>query len=212
MDKIAFCSVVESVNDNGKKYRDQQIRMAQSITNSYEGLPEPSIMLWHNSLPDRARPFLDSLYGFKPHAIGQCLNAGFKKIVWMDSAMILHRPIQIDLPFVAIKDSSQLQASDYALEWFGLKREQIQGLNLVGGSFYYFDFEYMATNNLFQRWRQAELSGCFGSQHEESFAGLQGHRHDETCMRLCMLENDILPAPGNEVGYNGEVMTKDHFK
>lgn len=207
---IAFCSVVESVNEMGVKYLDQQKRLLDSINEVYKGYAPT---FFHSkTLPKGARPFLDSLYGFKPHAIQEALDAGYKRVVWVDSAMILRKPISTEEPMIALIDSSQLPSSNKALEYFGLKRDQIHGINLVGGSFYYFDFNRPITQMIFGYWKQAEVDGIFGSQHQESFEGLQGHRHDETCMRLSMLVHKYEPINGSEIGYNGEVITKDHFK
>lgn len=210
MYSVAFCSVVQSVNERGAWYLEQQKRLFKSIQEVYKGYAPT---FFHaNTLPKGARPFLSSLYGFKPHAIQEALDAGFKKVVWMDAAMILHKPIVIDLPMVAIIDSSTLPASDIALKYYGLKREYLQNLNLVGGSFYYFDFNTPKANLIFESWKKAEIDGIYGSQHQESFEGLQGHRHDETCMRLSMHLHKYPPVPGSEIGYNGDVMTKSHFK
>lgn len=207
---VAFCSVVESVNENGVKYRDQQQRLLESIHEVYGGYAPT--FFHYNTLPKGAKPFLESLYGFKPHAIQQAKDAGYNKICWVDAALILHKPINIKAPFVAITDSSQLPASDRCLDYFGLNRGQIKDLKLVGGSFYYFDFNYPVTEMIFGHWKQAEIDGIFGSQHEESFEGLQGHRHDETCMRLSMFMNKYESVDGSEIGYNDDVMTKLHFK
>lgn len=207
---IAFCSVVQSVNERGVWYLDQQKRLLESIQEVYKGYAPT---FFHSkTLPRGARPFLDSLYGFKPHAIQEAIDAGFKKVVWVDAAIILHKPIVIDSPMVAIIDSSVLPASDRALKYYGMTREQSKNLTLVGGSFYYFDFNTPLANMIFDSWKKAEIDGIFGSQHQESFEGLQGHRHDETCMRLSMHLYGHKPVPGSTIGYNGDIVTKQHFK
>lgn len=207
---IAFCSVVESVNERGVKYLEQQERLLDSIQEIYRGYAPT---FFHSkTLPKGAKPFLESLYGFKVHAIQEARDAGFTKVAWVDAAMVLLKPLANLPSVVAVRDDSQLPASDRALEYFGLNRNQLQGLNLVGGSFYYFDFNYPIAEMIFGYWKQAEIDGIFGSQKQESFEGLQGHRHDETCMALSMHAHAYDPIPPDKIGYNGITMSKQHFK
>src|SRR3990172_10468450 len=124
MDKsIAFCSVVQSVNENGIKYIEHQERLLESIQEIYKGYAPT--FFYKNSLPKGARPFLQSLYGFKVHAIQAARDSGFTKVAWMDAAMVLLKPLE-NLPhLVAIKDDSKLQSSNKALDYFGVTRDQI---------------------------------------------------------------------------------------
>ena len=74
----------------GPLYIAQQDRLKESILAIY---PDAHLHFHRDKLPMNSRPFLDSLYGFKVHAIQQAINAGFKKILWLDPAMILVREI-----------------------------------------------------------------------------------------------------------------------
>lgn len=210
MDRIAFVSVATTHANYGDAYLKQQDRMKKSIEKQYH---DAKIFIWRNALPPGARPFLDSLYGFKPHAIAAARQQGFKKVVWLDTAMILNDKIpDYKYPVVAVKDPSRTPASNKCLQHFGITRDDLQDIDFVGGSFFYFDFSHYSAEAVLNDWLNAEISDVFGSQYEESFTGLQGHRHDETCMAIILHQLGLKPMSSDKVGYDGMVMIKQHFK
>lgn len=211
MHNLVFCSVAFHHKIYGDVYIDQQTRLRNSIKKIY---PDAPLMFWTNEYPLGSKHFLKSLYGFKPHAINALKRSGYKKIVYLDTAIVLQKEIQGDYPILAVHDPCLTPASDIALNYFHIQREQLKDIPFVGGSYYAFDFNHPITNRVFNSWLKAEQNGIFGSQDQESAGELQGHRHDETCMAICLYQNDIKPQSAEEVGYNTSdgVMTKQHFK
>lgn len=200
------------------RYLHQMDRLKRSIEKIY---PKANLMFYHNTLPPGSKPFLDSLYGFKVHAIYEARKK-FKKVIWLDPAMKLQDKVDdlINKPsLIAIKDDSVLHnvVSDKCYQYFGLTREYVksQDWHLVGGSLYYFNFDHPITNTIFDIWYNAELAGIFGSQEEASFAGLQGHRYDEAVMALAMYMNGVEPVGHDSVRYcieKNPMWIKRHFK
>lgn len=204
---VAFCEA----------YVAQQDRLRESILSIY---PDANIMFWRDELPQGSRPFLDSLYGFKVHAIAEAKKK-YQKVLWLDPAMILCDKVDVlfSHKIAIVKDDNMLYnlVSDNALKYFGILKSDIQSeqIHLVGGSLYYFDFDSVSCEKAFNDWYAAELMGIFGSQAEEASEQLQGHRADETCMALCLYQNNINPISGPDIGYCIEkkpVFIKKHFK
>jgi hypothetical protein len=214
MKDVVFVSVAF-----GHEYLKQMDRLQKSILRIY---PEANLLFFDNGLPTGSQSFYDSLYGFKPHAIQEARNQGYKKVIWLDPAMILVDKIDELIAretIVAVKDESLLHnvVSDRCYKYFGFTRDFVKAKNwhLVGGSLYFFNFEHPYTNIVFDQWLKAEKDGIFGSQWDAASDKLQGHRYDEAVMALCMYTNNIKPVTHADVRYcNGEspMWLKKHFK
>lgn len=215
--------------DNGKtvfccyafrqQYIKQQTRLRNSIREVY---PRANLLFYTTNPPPYSRPFLSSLYGFKPHLAKAALEQGFSKVILLDPAMILKREIDLFLqyPVVAVKDTSVLWnvTSDKTYQHYNLSKEEVKqkDWHLVGGSFYYFDFENPIALKVYRQWLEAEELGLFGSQYEAASEQLQGHRYDETLMSFAMYMNGITPQDPDQVGYcidpSKSIWLKEHFK
>ncbi len=214
MDKTVFCSVAF-----GKEYIQQQSRLKESIKAIY---PKANLLFYTDELPPGSKPFLDSLYGFKPHLAQEARKRGYKKVILLDPAMVLVGKIDgfVNVaPVVAAKDTSVLWnvTSHNTAAWFNLTREQIKAKDwhLVGGSFYYFNLNEQIANDLLDMWTITERLGLFGSQKEAASEQLQGHRYDETLMAMCMYFHGIEPQAPDKIGYcisENSIWQKYHFK
>jgi hypothetical protein len=214
MKDVVFVSVAF-----GFEYLKQMDRLQKSILKIY---PEANLLFFDNGLPDGSKPFLDSLYGFKPHAIQEARNQGFKKVIWLDPAMILVDKVDdlINQPsLIAVKDDTLLYnvVSNKCYYYFGLDAYYVSFRNwhLVGGSLYFFNFDRTKDNIIFDMCMNAEKAGIFGSQREASSEQLQGHRYDEAVMALAMYINGIEPSAPDKVRYcieNNPMFIKKHFK
>lgn len=202
----------------GPLYIAQQDRLKASILRIY---PEANILFWRDALPDNSKPFLDSLYGFKVHAIKKAIDLGYKRVLWLDPAMILNAGVAIlkGLEFVAVKDENKLSQyiSNAYLSKYFLTREQLKATDyrLVGGSLYFFDFNFERTYKIFLAWYIDESKGYFGSQQQEASEQLQGHRADESCMAMSIYLNGSAPVNPDKIGYciaESPTFSKKHFK
>jgi hypothetical protein len=210
-DKICFVSVAFG----DERYKAQQVRLIESIDKFQ---PDSVGFHWTDHLPPGAQPFLNSLYGFKVHAVLHALNEGYNKIMFLDPACYLTGPVDFYFDLckshgvIAIRDDNRLEASNSALEHFGYTRDEIKGLHLVGGSLYAFHFPH--SRKVFDLWYRAERSGIFGSQYEAASEKLQGHRYDETCMALSLHRCGFEPVAADVGSYNFEsaIIRKSHFK
>lgn len=212
---IAFLSV--AFGDD--RYLNQIDRLEASIFNIYS---DANLFFYRNVLPENSKTHNDSFYGFKVHAVEKALNAGYKKIIWLDPAMILvnqeldfYDEILKKYPVIAVMDDNKLNnfISERCKNYFGIDENWLneRDARLVGGSFYYFDFENDIASRIYQNWKQSELDGIFGSIHEE----IGSHRQDETCLSLSLYKNESSPLPYSQSRYNwceNPVFIKQHFK
>jgi len=211
MDDLVFVSVAF-----GKAYLDQQTRLKKSILDL---LPNANILFYYDCMPLGARSMEKSLYGFKPHAIAEA-KKNFKKVVWLDPAMILIDPNLDDLtrfPLAAVRDDHKLNPfiSDQTLASYGITRQQIHHVHLVGGSLYYFDFRIQVVEDVFNMWLEAEKRNLYDGQGQKHTGATRGHRNDEALMALAMFMNNVVPVSGSDVRYcteNNPMFIKKHFK
>lgn len=215
--EIAFTSVAFG----DPRYIEQQARLKHSILQIY---PDAPLFFWTNEMPPGALSMNDSLYGFKPWAVQYAWDQGYKNVMFFDPAIILMKPIDFyqekvkEFGVCCARDDNKLNpfVYDKALDHFGVSRKDITDWHLVGGSFYYFDFDELRCRAIFRKWIEAEDKGLFGSQSEQASGKLQGHRNDEAVMALALYTTGSKPMSG-DVRYNCEnkeveVIAKAHFK
>jgi hypothetical protein len=213
MTDICFLSVAF-----GPRYIEQQTRLHQSLQAIH---PDAKHFAWTDTYPPGARTHKDSLYGFKPHAVQYALDQGYKKIIWLDTAIILQQPIDYywsltgKFGVLAAKDDNALSKciGQKALDYFGWPN--IEGMHLVGGSLYVFDFNTPQCHRIFNRWLFAEEDGMFGSQQEQASGQINKHRHDESCMAISLYKSGSQPVSCDVLMYNQDensIVRKYHFK
>lgn len=203
------------------RYIEQQARLKHSILQIY---PDAPLFFWTNEMPPGSRSMSESLYGFKPHAVKAALDAGYKQIMFFDPAIILVKPIDFyqeqvkEYGVCCARDDNKLSpfCYDKALDFYGLTRNDIKDWHLVGGSFYYFDFDLPKCEEIFINWMASEKHSLFGSQKEQASEQLHGHRNDEAMMALALYACGGKPMSG-DVRYNCEnkelcILDKKHFK
>jgi hypothetical protein len=202
----------------GEQYIAQQDRLKESILKIY---PDANILFWRGELPPGSKPFLESLYGFKVHAIAEAKKT-FSKVLWLDPAMILMDEVDTALKerdVAVVKDDNILIGTigDKALDYFCIPKSEVEEnkLHLVGGSLYYFNFDWQNAEDVFDMWYGSEHDGIFGSQFEAASEQINGHRNDESCMAISLYINMVEPVSGPEIGYCVEknpTFKKLHFK
>ena len=201
----------------GERYVEQQTRLHKSILNFYSS---DHHIAWTDTLPPSSKPHAESLYGFKVHAIKHALSMGYKKIIWLDPACIVLKPVNyyftLGLPVIAARDDNPLSSHicNKALMWYS-KVSIPDSWHLVGGSLYVFDFTHKFCRPIFDRWYYAEQNGVFGSQQEQASGKINKHRSDESCMAMSLYLHGYEPLPCNEAQYcygPETIIDKKHFK
>ena len=201
MKDIAFVNV-----SFREPYVSTQKRLAKSIADIY---PDAEMFFWTDELPPGSKPFQESLYGFKVHAIEYARQKGYKRVVWIDTCAVLKANLDhlFDAGFIAVKDENKLY------KFSGKQKIENKEWNLVGGSLYLFDFDNYFYDQIYNDWKAMEAAGDFGTQEfimNEGNDGIErcGHRMDETCMALCIYVNGAEPDNGE---LYSQVCEKKHF-
>lgn len=201
----------------GERYVEQQIRLKQSIASVCPGTPT---MFWTDTLPKGSKPFKESLYGFKPHAVKTALDSGYKKIVFLDPACIVLKPLDyyftLGLPVIAARDDNKLKnhIGDKAVKYYGAGLVP-NAWHLVGGSLYVFDFNHPDCVKIWRSWIVAEEEGIFGSQQEQASGKINKHRNDESCMAMSLYTRGYEPVGCDVARYCSgpdSIIDKKHFK
>lgn len=215
MNEIAVCAV-----SFGEKYNWRMGRLKETLENTNPGV---KFFSWVDRMPDGARPFNESMYGFKPWAIKIARDYGYKKIFWIDCTAVVQDKLDYYFQFseeyggvLAVQDDNKLGGfcANKALGWIGEPRAWLKDKHLVGGSLYYFDFNQAKCQKIFHEWIESEKYGMFGSMKEQCSEQLQGHRSDETMMALLLYKYGSKPFTG-ATRYNwaeGGIIQKMHFK
>lgn len=202
----------------GPRYIEQQTRLHQSLQAIH---PEAKHFAWTDTYPPGSRLHKESLYGFKPHAVQYALDQGYNRIIWLDTAIVLQHPVDYywsltdQFGVLAAKDDNALSKciGQRALDYYG--NPNIEGMHLVGGSLYVFDFNQPLCHRIFNRWLFAEEDGIFGSQQEQASGQINRHRHDEACLAYIMQSAGVQPLAHDVMRYNQDensIVRKCHFK
>lgn len=214
----------------GDQYLEQQVRLAKSIRAIY---PQANLH-FRNEPEETGKPkFQESLYGFKVHMIRECIQMGYSKIIFFDTAICLEDRVDYwfelakNRGFLAAHDRQTLDrvTSDACLKYLGITRASVESVNLVGGSLYIMDFDVPLCLNIFMMWSRMEENGLFGKQDDLSHDRLQGHRMDETCLALAFMFHGTKALSHDEIRYAYEhpetkeirgsenpIVIKRHFK
>jgi hypothetical protein len=165
------------------------------------------------------RDHADVPYGFKLDAFLYALNAGYRKIIWVDSTVI---PLKNLEPLFEHADKNGVTAfhnlghnlhqyiSDEATEYFNLDEkdpdfENIQQIMLCA---LVLDFENEVTGDIFEDWGRASDAGMFkdGGSVRKNF---KAHRHDQAALSAILHEYGVPLLPYGKLVYEPHEITKE---
>jgi hypothetical protein len=160
-------------------------------------------------------------YQFKPFAIQEAREAGYKKILWMDSTC---RMIKLPEPMWDIVGERGILAwdnlghpvlpytSDTAMKNFRHTTESLQGVKQIMACCMMFDFNVPITTTIFERWLESSLDNSFYPD-ETNRPGFISPRHDQAAMSIIL---DMFKIPlqdyGDGFAYHPHEITKEYGK
>ncbi len=186
------CVVSVAFRDPYTKFQKIQLHALREYYNGNIEMFTDEYPIGNMKTTDDIKYFENSYYGFKPHAIRECMNAGYTQILWLDSAIVPIKPI--DFAFEKIKEHgmitnyadglASLNCKEKVLEYFKVKKPVLDFHNVryAGGSVYGFDMTNPKVLECFEMWEQAEKDSCFGSGYDMTHGN---HKTDEVCMAIC---------------------------
>jgi len=160
--------------------------------------PIADIFVFHTYEEIGSPPHEISPYSFKVHSIEKVRKLGYDVIIWCDSVIRLHKPIDSLLPTVSSMGvylaadgwRSGQWANDKSLEYFHLTRDEAMEIETIYACIMMFDFRNPIADEFFRRWKEASYCGIFRGnwsnkdKTESQDERCRGHRHDQTCADL----------------------------
>lgn len=170
----------------------------------YKGIfIERSQLLRTNQLP--ILPHAEMPYQFKIALIAHAYNMGYKKIVWLDSSMVLQKDITplFDLKhgitvFHNLGHPLYKYMSDEAQEILGATDEDLKTIPQIWGGALFFDFTKLNCKKVFAEIAKASMNGSF-KNGDSVRPGFVAHRHDQAVMSFLMHNKCNLLPYGNIV-------------
>lgn len=198
-----WCVVNVSV---GQWYPTAQSRMVASLrAHGYRG----ETLLWRDALPPGCPAHGTTPYAFKPWAIQHARAQGFQRVVWLDSSIVAVNSLAPIAEWLATQsvfvpayraNMVGTWASDAALQWLQIDREQALRIHCLEAGTAFFDFTQAAAGRVFERWHAAALAGTpFRGSHRNDLGQVSadprvlGHRHDQTILSIIAWQEG-LPA------------------
>jgi hypothetical protein len=185
----------------GKWDGDYIIRSVDGYVDEYKGVKIQKG--WPNTVTyGQSWQHSDNPYQFKPFAIQEAIEVGYKKILWCDSTIRLMK-----IPNWELAEKYGICAWDneghplkewitnYQLEYAGL--QNASGIKQIMACCIMFDFDHPKTKIVFDRWIQGSIDNCFHKSTENG----QPSRHDQSLLSALMYVNGIEVQPYGELAY-----------
>lgn len=170
--------IVSFANKNGR-YVQNLARLSDSLRDNFDG--DFIAFVGENSCG--AEPHLENPYSFKIHCIQKCIDAGYEKILWLDTSCFAIKNVQPIFDeignegfiFQDINFSLDQWCNDFTLDYFSITREEAKTVRLIGNAgFLGFDIAIPMCREFFEKWKLSMEAGCFKGSWDD-------HRHDLSC-------------------------------
>lgn len=158
-------------------------------------------------------------YQFKPFAVQEALEAGYRKIIWMDSTcrMLLNPgPLWVIAKERGILAWNNLghpvlpYATDTAIKNLGETPSSLEGVKQIMACCIMFDMDAPLTEQMFDRWLESSLDNSFHPD-ETSRPGFIAPRHDQVTMSIILNKFKVqLSDYGDGFCYHPHEMTLEY--
>jgi hypothetical protein len=136
---------------------------------------------------------LDNPYAFKVFAIEHLRNQGYQQIFWFDASLWAIRDFTVLWQYLDgqgwfLEDSGHqcnTWSNDFALQHFGITRDQSAEMKMISSGFVGFDFTNPVAIELFARWKKAMYAGTF-------IGSWDNHRHDQTALSIAACQMGLM--------------------
>jgi len=143
----------------------------------------------------------DAPFQFKPFAIQEAIEAGYKQILWCDSTIRLMRNPEhlweqcAEHGILAWdNEGHQLKPwiAPHAVKTIGI---DVEGVKQIMACCIMFDFNHLKTQVVFDEWIECSRNGSFLNK------GFDNHRHDQACLSAIMHKHGIPIQPYGALAY-----------
>lgn len=221
MNKDNIC-VVSVGLDGREKYSEFTAILEQKAKeNGYD------TMVWKNEFPPNSPTHEQVPYAFKPFAIQAAKDAGYSKVLWMDSkCYILSQIIPIEEAlekdgYWFVEDGMTVGewCKDSALPLLGITREEGFGMDVIAAKHFALNFEHQIARDFFDAYMgyavndggEAYTGPWTNEQKQASMdERVRGHRHDQVCGSVIHHKLGMKMQPHNVVDWRDGWKFKHH--
>lgn len=148
----------------------------------------------------------DMPYQFKPFAVQEALERGYRQILWCDSTIRIFKnpePLWDKCKEHGIlawnNEGHPLKdwISDYAIGWAGV---DVTDMKQIMACCIMFDFDHPKTRIVFDEWIEGAVNNCFYFD-ESTNPDYKGSRHDQALLSALMQKHGIEIQPYGELAY-----------
>lgn len=189
-------AIVSFANERGN-YITSLKRLEDSLQGNFDGdffgfIGEDSV---------GAPPHVENPYSFKIYAIDRVKRMGYKNILWLDSSVVVRKPLQPVFDMIAHKGYLMQEAGAYVGAWtndealkaFGITREEANAMPMYGNAgLLGLNFWSRQAIDFFSRWKWAMEKGLF-------IGSWDNHRHDMSCGSIIANQMGLTYAKGDEI-------------
>lgn len=208
-------SSVQSRNYIRNWYGDYLIRSVDGYVDKYDGVPirkgwpvtEKYGTSWQHA---------DMPYQFKPFAVWEAYEAGYKQILWCDSTMrIMRNPDPLwakcaEHGILAWNNEGHLLKdwiSDYAITQLDC---DVSEMKQIMACCIMFDFNHPKTLEIVEAWVDGSLNGSF-YHNESSNPNYKGSRHDQAYLSALLQIHGVEIQPYGELAYPHHTPIEPYF-
>ena len=212
--------IISFANSAGH-YADRLARLSNSLRNNFDG----DFLAWVGEAALGAELHSINPYSFKIYAFNKAKEAGYKKIMWLDTSVFAVNNVQkifddIDrsgFAFQIAGHSVGNYSTDKQLEHFGITRDEAMPMDCIGNAgLLGLDFEKHFPNESFNKWERAMQHGMFkgnwdnDAKTESTDERCKGSRHDLSCSSIIINQMGLISMAyrGDEVLMYGGIFDK----
>ncbi len=160
------------------------------------------MMPWRDRFP-QGRTHAEVPYGFKPFAFDEARKQGFQRVLWLDAAEVIEKPVTPIFDHIEKQGYFLMNnvgfntgewCSDAALQSLGLDRETSFAMPHLMACVMGFDFSKPRSHEFLDAWiRLANDGKTFPGKHSNANGEVsknprvRGHRHDQTAASVLAL-------------------------
>jgi len=173
----------------------------------------------YKSYPDGIPTHDDIPYGFKYFLIKQKLDEGYKKVLWLDSSVLITDNLdwlwERDIMLIYNGHDIGRYTSDKCLEYFKIHRKTAYNIiSLLGGLIMFGQKYYNIVNKMCELAKEKiTFVGSHTNENKEVSSNnkVKGHRHDQSVLTILIQNTDVVPLP-NSIVLNYDTNEKCEYK
>lgn len=187
MGEVKNC-IISFANHKGR-YVQNMARLSESLRGNFDG----DFLGFIGEASVGSPAHQDSPYAFKIHCIQKAKDAGYQKVLYLDSSCFAIKNVspvfeEIEKDGFIFQEAGHMAGTwtnDYTLNYYGLTRDEAMEMRMIGNAgFLGLDFSKPEPHRFFDKWADSMNAGCFrgewtnDNKTESQDERCKGARHD----------------------------------